>query len=227
MRSRRSLLTTVSAVAGSLAALGTAAGQETESNSKDGESNSTTNTTTNSTQAPQDATESAESTLRTVVKQQQTPTDSGPDYLAEISNGLVLQDYRTRELDDSERSKMLLDVEAQSPVAVRYADAFGPFAESGVSVIESRTVAVESGESTLGIECTEIRGQIGVSIATQDSFGIAVSTGLDQSSEDALTVAEGIGYGGGVALLGTGAAAWRRSRSDLNSPSKAGDSDGL
>jgi len=210
MMTRRKALTALSAALGSVTALGTAAGDDT-----------VTETETNSTESEQQAGE----TIQTVVEQAgaETETDSGPDYLAQIANGLVLQDYRTRELDANDRSKMLLDIKSNGPKVVRFADAFGPFADSGVSTIDARAVAVESGQSTLGIECVEIRGQIGVSVATEDSFGIAVSTGLDSSADDTLTVAEGIGYGGGVALLGTGAAAWRKSRSDLDSPTRGGD----
>lgn len=141
--------------------------------------------------------------------------------MAQIGNGVRLLDYSTEEIEQSERSRMLLKIDADSPTPIQMADAFGPFAESGVSEIETRTLAVESGESTLKIDCTEVRGQVGVSVATPDSFGIAVSTGLSQPSTDSLSIGEGVAYGTLTGIAGTGIAAWRKSRSDLDEPEEA------
>jgi hypothetical protein len=191
--------------AGGVVSLGPAAAQQTD------EPTNETTTDTGPVEEAQDA-------LQGAAQREETQTDSGPDYLARIADGIVLTDYRTRSVEADGRGKMLLDVRADRPEPIRYADAFGPFAESGVSEIDARVVALDKGEQTLGIECTEIRGQIGVSVATQDSFGIAVSEGLKTSSSESLTFAEALTYGGGVGVLGTGIAAWRRSRDDLDSP---------
>jgi len=155
-------------------------------------------------------------------------TEETTQVLAEVAPGLDLLDYSVEEVESEDRARMTATVRADSPMAVQMSDAFGAFAEEGVSEVSARAVAVEEGETEVSRIVTTVDDAAGMGLATQDSFGVGISTGLSSGEGESVSLSEGLLYGGTTGILGTGLMAWRKSRSDLDEPEEVEslDSDG-
>jgi hypothetical protein len=221
---RRALLAAAGAVAaGGVVTVPAAADAETTAT----DSTSTpTNSTTNQTTVPSRE-QQAQQAAQTAVEQ--VETDSGPTYLARVSDSLRVVSYdvapseRLRD-ENAEMSRVTVTLEADSPVAITKTDAFAAFATRGVNQIPETTEAVAEGRTQVSMRATVVRGVVGMGIST-DRGGVGISSGVPSDDGSDVGLLHGIATGIATAVVGTAAAAWRRDRDDLHEPEDWGDDD--
>ena len=125
-------------------------------------------------------------------------------YIAQIDGNVKLVDYRY----DASSQTFIVELESDVTTLVAISDAFGPFAESGVSTIPMKRTTIPEGRSTLRMQVSEWDGRAAVSIATANA-AVAVSTGdvgsglfSGSPSWDTVRVAGASGFAGGLVIVG-------------------------
>jgi len=168
----------------------------------------------------QDAAEEATGATETATEQEQETA------LAQVSPTVTLVDF---ELSDPSGSTVTITatLDLDTPSLISTSDLLGGVASQGVTQVEQQQTTLPSGRAEVSMEVGTFEDEYAAMGLAAAGGAVTISTGLPrEGQQDQLTLTEGLAYGGSTALLGTGVAAWRRTRSDLDEPEEV-DLDGL
>jgi hypothetical protein len=199
---RRSLLSAIGGVA-SIGMIGTASAQSTET-----------------------ATPTASSTNRTTASTTSTSGSGSSEPITQIDGDVALVEWEERETEADGETIVAITVDVSAPKAITLTDAFGAFTSSGVNKVDPRTVVGNIGRNTFSETVSTIEEVGGLGVSTEDG-GIGISTAeVGGGSGRQTSLLEGVAIGVGTGITGTGIAAWRHTRDDMESPEAIDDDDG-
>jgi hypothetical protein len=154
---------------------------------------------------------------------------SSTEPITQISDDVALLSWEEQEVDADDRTAVAIVLDVDRPASVSLSDPFDAIVEAGVTRVDgdSRVEVLSEGRNRIVEEVTTIE-DVGALSVSVDEGTIVISTAAigGQGSSRSTSLAEGVAIGGATGIAGTGIAAWRHTRDDLDAPEPMDDNDG-
>jgi len=158
-----------------------------------------------------------------------TPSSSS-EPITQISDDVALVSWEEQEVDADDRTSIAIVLEADRAATITLSDPFDAVIEAGVTRVDgdNRVEILSEGRNRFVEEVTMIEDVGALSVDAAEGGAIVISTAsIGGGGESRSTsLAEGVAIGGTTGILGTGIAAWRHTRDDLDEPEPMDEDDG-
>jgi len=159
-----------------------------------------------------------------------TATSSSSEPITQISDDVALVDWEEQEVDADDRTAIAIVLDVDRAATITLSDPFDAIIEAGVTRVDgdSRVEVLSEGRNRIVEEVTTIEDVGALSVDAVEGGAIVISTAsIDGRGESRSTsLAEGVAIGGTTGIAGTGIAAWRHTRDDLDEPEPMDEDDG-